>query len=270
MKIHPTAIIEDGAQLGADVEIGPFCIVGSSVRLGDGVRLVSHVVVDGHTTIGARCIVSSHAVLGGLAQIRGDNAPDAQLVVGEDCIIREHVTMNLGSSRDQALTKVGARGYFMAYSHVGHDCLVGSDVTFANGACLGGHVVVGDSVIMGGLSAVQQFGRVGRGAMIGGVTGVNTDVIPYGIAAGAHAELGGLNLIGLKRRGVSRENINALRAAFKIIFLETAGSLGDRARRTKDRWPSIPEVNEVADFVLAPAKRPLSPARRRVAADSEE
>jgi len=270
MKIHPTAIVEDGALLGADVEIGPYCHIGAHVRLGDRVRLASHVVIDGHTTIGARSTVSSHAVLGGLAQIRGDEAPEARLFLGEDCVIREHVTMNLGSSRDQALTSVGSRGYFMAYSHIGHDCMVGDDVTFANGACLGGHAVVGDGVIMGGLSAVQQFGRIGRGAMIGGLTGVNTDVIPYGIAAGAHAELGGLNLIGLKRRGVSRENINALRAAFKLVFLETGGSIADRARRAKDRWPSVQEVNEVADFVLAPAKRSLSPARRRVTADGEE
>lgn len=270
MKIHPTAIVEDGALLGADVEIGPFCHIGRNARLADGVCLSSHVVIDGHTAIGARTVVSPHAVLGGLAQIRGDDAPEARLAVGEDCVIREHVTMNLGSSRDRALTEVGARGYFMAYSHIGHDCVVGNDATFANGACLGGHVVVGDGVIMGGLSAAQQFGRIGRGAMIGGLTGVNTDVIPYGIAAGGHAELGGLNLIGLKRRGVPRENINALRAAFKMMFLETTGSMGDRARHAKEKWPSIPEVNEVADFVLAPAKRALCPARRRLAADGEE
>jgi UDP-N-acetylglucosamine acyltransferase len=270
MKIHPTAIVEDGALLGADVGIGPFCHVGGHAQLGDGVQLSSHVVVAGHTTIGARTVVSPHAVLGGLAQIRGDNAPEARLLIGEDCVIREHVTMNLGSSRDQALTSIGARGYFMAYSHIGHDCIVGNDVTFANGACLGGHVVMGDGVIMGGLSAVQQFGRVGRGAMIGGVTGVNTDVIPFGIAAGDHAELGGLNLIGLKRRGVPRENIHALRAAFKMIFLESGGSMGDRARNAKAKWPAMPEVNEVADFVLAPAKRSLCPARRRSVVDDGE
>lgn len=270
MNIHPTAIVEDGALIGADVEIGPFCVLGRGVRLGDGVRLGSHVVVGGGTEIGARTVVSAHAVLGGPAQIRGDDAPAARLLVGEDCIIREHVTMNLGSSRDKGMTSVGARGYFMAYSHVGHDCVVGSDVTFANGACLGGHVVVGDGVIMGGLSAVQQFGRVGRGAMIGGVTGVNTDVIPFGIATGDHAELGGLNLIGLKRRGVPRENINALRAAFRMMFLETGGSIADRARRAGDTWPGVPEVREVVEFVLAPARRPLCPLRSRALRDGGE
>lgn len=270
MNIHPTAIVEDGAVIGADVDIGPFCVVGAGARLGAGVRLISHVTVDGTTLVGARTIAYPGAALGGPAQIRGDHAPGARLEIGEDCVIREHVTMNLGSSRQNGLTKVGARGYFMAYSHIGHDCLVGDDVTFANGAALGGHVTVGDGVIMGGLSAVQQFGRVGRGAMIGGVTGVNTDVIPYGIAAGDHAELGGLNLIGLKRRGLSRASINAMRAAFRLIFLETEGSMADRARRAKTRWSEVAEIAEIADFILAPAKRAICGARRRQHSDEVE
>lgn len=268
MTIHPTAIVEDGARLGDGVEIGPFCLVGRHAVLGEGVRLISHVSVAGHTTLGARVVVHPGAVLGGPAQIRGDDAPAARLDVGEDCVIREQVTMSLGSARGGGLTSVGARGYFMAFSHVGHDCHVGSGVTFANGAVLGGHVEIGEGVIMGGLSAVQQFGRVGRGAMIGGITGVNTDVIPYGIAAGDHALLGGLNLIGLKRRGVGRESINALRAAFKSIFLETQGSMADRARAAKERWATT-EVAEIADFILAPAKRPICLARRRVRDDEE-
>jgi UDP-N-acetylglucosamine acyltransferase len=177
--------------------------------------------------------------------------------------------MSLGSARGGGLTRVGARGYFMGYSHVGHDCHVGNDVTFANGAQLGGHVEIGDGVIMGGLSAVQQFGRVGRGAMIGGVTGVNTDVIPFGIATGDHALLGGLNLIGLKRRGIPRASINALRAAFRSIFLDGKGSMADRARAARDRWSDVPEVLEMADFILAPAKRPICLARRRTTDDEE-
>lgn len=268
MTIHPTALVEDGARLGAEVEIGPFCIVSGNAVLGDGVRLISHAGVLGHTEVGARSVLHQGVVLGGEAQIRGDDAPAAKLIVGEDCVIREHVTMSLGSRRGGGLTSVGRNGYFMAYSHVGHDCHVGDGVTFANGAQLGGHVEIGDGVIMGGLSAVQQFGRVGKGAMIGGVTGVNTDVIPYGIAAGDHAELGGLNLIGLKRRGLPRANINALRAAFKLIFLDSDGSMAERARAAKARW-DVAEVHEIADFILAPAKRPICLARRRVS-DIEE
>src|ERR1700749_2603361 len=270
MAIHPTSLVEDGAILGADVEIGPFCIVGSNARLGDGVRLVSHIAIAGHTTIGPRTVIHSGAVLGGGGQIRGDKTVDAKLEIGEDCIIRECVTMNCGSAKDKGITTVGARGYFMAYSHVGHDCHVGNDVTFANGTQLGGHCDIGDSVITGGLAAIQQFGRIGRGAMLGGVSGANTDIIPYGIAAGAHAELGNLNLIGLKRRGVSRENINVLRAAFKLIFLESGWSLADRARRARDTWGSVSEVAEIVDFILAPAKRPICLARRRAGADDSE
>ncbi len=270
MTVHPTAVVEDGARLGAGVEIGPFCIVGANAVLGDGVRLLGHASVLGHTSIGARSVLHQGAVLGGVAQIRGDDAPAARLTVGEDCVIREHVTMNLGSARGGGLTSVGRSGYFMAYSHVGHDCHVGDGVTFANGAQLGGHVEIGDGVIMGGLSAVQQFGRVGKGAMIGGVTGVNTDVIPYGIAAGDHAELGGLNLIGLKRRGLPRASINALRAAFKLIFLDSEGSMADRARAAKAKWADVAEVGEIADFILAPAKRPICLARRRARADADE
>ncbi len=269
MTIHPTAIVEDGARLGADVEIGPFCIIGPHAVLDAGVRLISGATVSGHTTIGAHTVVHHGAVLGGPAQIRGDDAPAAQLIIGSECVIREHVTMSLGSVRGGGLTSVGARGYFMGYSHVGHDCHVGNDVTFANGAQLGGHVEIGDGVIMGGLSAVQQFGRVGRGAMIGGVTGVNTDVIPFGIATGDHALLGGLNLIGLKRRGIPRASINALRAAFKSIFLDGEGSMADRAKSARDRWPDVTEVREITDFILAPAKRPICLARRRVT-DGEE
>lgn len=270
MAIHPTSLVEDGAVLGADVEVGPFCSVGPNVCLGDGVHLVSHVAIIGHTTIGARSLVHSGAVLGGSGQIRNDKTVDAKLVIGENCVIRECVTMNAGSVKDKGVTTVGARGYFMAYSHVGHDCVVGNDVTFANGVQLGGHVDIGDGVNMGGLAAVQQFGRVGKGAMIGGITGVNTDVIPYGIATGDHAELGNLNLIGLKRRGLSKENINALRAAFKLIFLGADGSLAERARRARENWGDVPEVTEIVEFILAPAKRPICLARRRVDPGSEE
>jgi len=167
MAIHPTAIVEDGAALGAGVEIGPFCIVGRDVRLGDGVRLISHVVIAGITTIGPRCVIHPNSVLGGESQIRGHDPKGTRLVIGEDTVIRESVTISLGSSKGHGVTEVGARGFFMALSHIGHDCRVGNDVTFANGVQLAGHVDIADGVIIGGLSAVQQFGRIGRGAMLG-------------------------------------------------------------------------------------------------------
>lgn len=270
MAVHPSAIVEDGARLGASVEIGPFCLVGGSVSLGDGVRLLSHACVSGRTTIGARSVVHPGAVLGGVAQIRGREHPDARLEVGEDNVIREGVTMSLGSAAGRGVTRVGARGYFMAYSHVGHDCLVGDDVTFANGANLGGHVEIGDGVILGGLSAVQQRGRVGKGAMIGGITGVNRDVIPYAMAFGDHVELAGLNLIGLKRRKLARETINAMRAAFREIFLHEQGSIAERARSARTTWKDVSEVAEIVDFILADAHQPLCTARRQRLATDED
>jgi UDP-N-acetylglucosamine acyltransferase len=269
MAIHPTAIVEDGAKLAAGVEIGPFCIVGRDVSLGEGVRLIAHVVVRGHTAIGPRTLVHPQAVLGGEGQIRGGEAPQAKLEVGADCIIREGVTLNLGSAKGRGMTTIGARGYLMAMSHVGHDCEVGDDVTFVNGAVLGGHVQIGNGATLGGNSAVQQFGRVGKGAFIGGMTGVNTDVIPYGQAIGDHAVLGGLNLIGLKRRGLARPVIHAMRAAFRLIFLENSGSVFDRAATAKARWPDVIEVQEITDFILADAKRAICMARKRAGERTE-
>lgn len=257
MAVHPSAIVEDGATLGAGVEIGPFCHVHATVKLGDGVRLLSHAIVKGHTEIAARTVLHPQVVIGGEGQIRKNDYAEGRLIVGADCVLREGVTMSVGSRHGGGVTTVGNNGYFMAMTHVGHDCHVEDDVTFANGAVLGGHSRIGQGVIMGGLSAVQQHCRVGRGAMIGGVTGVNTDVIPYGMATGDHAVLGGLNIIGLKRRGVSREGINALRHAFKAIFLTGGGSLVDRARKAKETFAGVPQVQEVTDFILAEAKQSL-------------
>ena len=229
--IHPTAIVEDGAVLGAGVEIGPFCIVGPKVKLGEGVRLLSHVVIARRDRksaraawcIRARCWAANR-------KSAATTRPEHRLVIGEDYVIRECVSISLGSAKGHGVTEVGARGFFMAYSHIGHDCRVGNDVTFANGAQLAGHVDIGDGVVLGGLAAVQQFTRIGRGAMLGGISGANNDIIPYAMAIGMHSKLTGLNIVGLKRRGVPRANIHALRAAFRAIFLEPGGSVKELAR----------------------------------------
>ena len=263
MAIHPTAVVEDGATLGNGVEIGPFCHVGPRVSLGDGVALQSHVSVTGVTMIGSGCKVYPGAVLGGDGQIRGNDFADGRLEIGEGCVLREMVSMNVGSKRGHGVTRIGARGYFMANSHVGHDCTVGEDVTFANSVALGGHSEIGDGVIFGGLSAVQQFCRVGKGAMVGGLTGINRDVIPYAMAFGDHAELAGLNLIGLKRRGLSRDTINAMRATFRSVFYGSTGGIADRAQEAKVQFSGIAEVAEIVDFILADSKQELCLARRR-------
>jgi len=263
MRVHPTAVVEDGAVLGDGVEIGPFCHVGSRVVLGDGARLRSHVSVTGITQVGARCDLYPGVVLGGDGQIRNNDFADGRLEIGADCVLREMVSMNVGSRKGGGITSVGSHGYFMANSHIGHDCHVGASVTFANSVALGGHVEIGDGVIFGGLAAVQQFCRVGKGAMVGGLTGVNRDIIPYAMAFGDHVELAGLNLIGLKRRGLSRETINAMRATFREVFYGSGGSIGDRARAARDRFAGVAEVAEMTDFILADAKQELCLARRR-------
>lgn len=267
MTVHASAIVEDGAVLGDGVEIGPFCHVGARVVLGDGVRLHSHVSITGVTTVGARCQIYPGVVLGGDGQIRNNDFTDGRLEIGEACVLREMVSMNAGSRKGGGVTRVGGNGYFMANSHVGHDCVVGDGVTFANSVALGGHSVIGDGATFGGLAAVQQWCRVGKGAMVGGLTGVNRDVIPYAMAFGDHVELAGLNLIGLKRRGLSRETINAMRATFRGVFYGNGGSLAERALEAKARFPGVAEVAEIVDFILADARQELCLARRR--GDSE-
>lgn len=263
MSLHPTSVVEDGAVIGAGAEIGPFCHIGPRAVLEEGVRLRSHVSVTGVTRIGARCDLYPGVTVGGDGQIRGNDFADGRLEIGADCVLREMVSMHVGSRKGGGLTTVGAKGYFMANSHVGHDCHVGEGVTFANSVALGGHVEIGDGVIFGGLAAVQQFCRVGKGAMIGGLTGVNRDVIPYAMAFGDHVELAGLNLIGLKRRGLSRDIINAMRATFRSVFYGTGGSVADRARAAKAAYPGVAEVGEITDFILTDAKQELCLARRR-------
>jgi UDP-N-acetylglucosamine acyltransferase len=238
--------------------------------LAEGVRLLSHVVVQGNTQIGARTVVHPQVVLGGEGQIRNTSAPEAQLMIGSDNVLREGVTISAGSRKGGGVTRIGDRNYFMAYSHAGHDCEIGNGVTLSNGVQLGGHVEVADGVILGGLAAVQQFSRIGQYAFISGLSGVSADVIPYGMALGMHARLGGLNLIGLRRRGIPHPNIHSLRAAFRQIFLEQQGSLHERAQRAAARWSDVPEVQHVTDFILAETKRPIAPARKQAGLKDDE
>ncbi|MBV9571148.1 MAG: acyl-ACP--UDP-N-acetylglucosamine O-acyltransferase [Alphaproteobacteria bacterium] len=269
MAIHPTAIVEDGVELSDSVEIGPFCIVESGARLGAGVRLLSHVVIRGNTELGERTVVHPQSVLGGDAQIRKASAPEARLVIGADNVLREAVSISAGSQKGAGLTQIGDRNYFMAFSHVGHDCDIGSDITLSNGVQIGGHVEIANGVIMGGLAAVQQFSRIGQYAFVSGLSGVSADIIPYGMALGLHSRLGGLNLIGLRRRKVPRANIHALRAAFRAIFQEREGSLQERAQKAAGSWPDVPEVQDITSFILKDAKRPIAPARSRADVGNE-
>lgn len=252
--IHPTAIVEDGARIGADVHIGAYCVVGSSVELGDGVELVSHVVVAGHTRIGPGTRVWPFASLGHRPQDLKFAGETSSLEIGANNMIREHVTMNPGTTGGGLVTRVGDGGLFMVGAHVGHDCRIGSNVIMANNATLAGHVEIGDNAILGGLSAVHQFVRVGPHAMVGGMTGVEKDVIPYGSVIGNRAELGGLNIVGLRRRGFDRAAIHALREAYRAVF-RGEGSLGERAAAAAARWPDVAPVQEMTAFILADTAR---------------
>jgi UDP-N-acetylglucosamine acyltransferase len=252
--IHPTAIVDPGARLGSDVVIGPFCVVGPDVVLGDGVRLESHVAVAGHTTVGARTRVWPFASIGHEPQDLKYRGEPTRLEIGADNAIREHVTMNPGTADGGGLTRVGDRNLFMVGVHVGHDCLVDDDVIMANNATLGGHVQVGRFAVLGGLCAVHQRVRIGTGAMVGGMTGVEKDVIPFGSVIGDRARLAGLNLVGLKRRGTDRAAIHAVRGCFRAVF-QGEGSLAERAAAARDEFAAVPEAAAIIDFILADSSR---------------
>ena len=246
--VHPLAVIEDGAKLGVDVAIGPFCHVGPDVVLGDGVELVSHVALHGRTTIGARTRIFPFASIGHQPQDLKFHGEPSVLEIGADCLIREGVTMNPGTEGGGFKTVVGKGSTFLANSHVAHDCHVGDHVIFSNNVMIAGHTRVGDYVIMGGGSALHQFVRVGAHAFIGGLVAVENDVIPYGMAMGNRACLAGLNLVGLKRRGFSRESIHDLRRAYRLLFA-AEGTLKERVEDVAGEFANHPQVHEILDFI---------------------
>ena len=228
--IHPSSVIESGAQIGAGARIGPFCHIGPQVRLGEGVELISHVSVAGDTSIGARTRIFPFASIGHEPQDLKFHGEPVRLSVGEDCLIREGVTMNPGTAGGISETVVGNKCVFLANAHVAHDCRLGNGIIFSNGVMVAGHCQVGDFAILGGGAAVHQFTRIGAHAFIGGLAGVENDVIPFGIALGNRAALAGLNFVGLKRRGFSHDSIHALRRAYKQLF----GGPGTWKERVED------------------------------------
>ncbi len=250
--IHPSAIIEDGAQIGADCKIGPFCYVGPQVHLADRVELKSHVVVTGDTFIDEDSVVFSFSVIGEIPQDLKFGGENTRLEVGKRNRIREHVTINTGTDGGGGVTRIGDDCLLMAGVHVAHDVQLGNRVIMVNHSGAAGHCIVGDDAIIGGISGLHQFVRVGRGAIIGALTMVPKDVIPFGLVQAARGELDGLNLVGLKRRGVSRQDISALRAAFRELS-EGDGTFMDRAQRLEDDDSEY--VREILNFVTAGSDR---------------
>jgi UDP-N-acetylglucosamine acyltransferase len=255
-RIHPTAVVEQGAKIAGDVEIGPYSCIGPEVEIEAGVVLQAHVVVAGHTRIGAGTHVHPFASLGQPPQYAGFKRNATGLQIGCNNVIREYVTMNGGTDANGAATRVGDDGYFMTGVHIAHDCHVGSNVTMANNATLGGHVTVGDYVVIGGLSAVHQYCRIGKFAMVGGCSAVTQDVVPFAMAVGNRAKLRGLNVVGLKRRNFSRGDIQALRTAYRQIFLGP-GAFLERLEAVAVNFRSNAVVMDLVSFISADASRPI-------------
>ncbi|MDX8349057.1 acyl-ACP--UDP-N-acetylglucosamine O-acyltransferase [Cognatiyoonia sp. IB215446] len=251
--IHPSAVVAEEAQIGPGCTIGPFCVIGPEVVLGADVNLKSHVVVTGDTHIGDGTEIYPFAVIGEIPQDKKFGGEKTQLRIGARNRIREHVTMNTGTAGGGGMTRVGDDGLFLAGCHVAHDAQIGDRVVLVNSVAIGGHCIVEDDVIVGGLSGVHQFVRIGRGAIIGALTMVANDVIPHGLVVGPRGELDGLNLVGLKRKGVKRADITALRAAFQMLK-DGEGTFQDRARRLADESDSD-FVQQMVAFILGASDR---------------
>lgn len=259
-EVHPTAVVDPAARLGSGVRVGPYSVIGPDVTLADGVWVKSHAVVTGRTEVGEGTIVFPFATLGEIPQDLKFKGEDTRLVIGARCQIRENATVHVGTAGGGGITRIGSDCLLMACSHVAHDVTIGDRVILANSVAIGGHCVIEDDAILSGLVGVHQWVRVGRGAILGAGTMIRHDVIPYGLVHGPRGTLEGLNLVGLRRRGVPREDIAALRAAFETLA-EGEGEFRTRARKLQDEADSS-YVREIVDFILTASDRSyLTPGR---------
>lgn len=261
-SIHPTAIIAPGAQISKSAEIGPYCVIGPDVRLGEGVRLIAHVYIEGRTVIGDKTVVYPFASLGTPPQDLKYEGEKSELIIGKNNTIREHVTMNPGTKHGAMKTVVGDNCLFMMAAHVAHDCVVGNNVILANNAAIAGHVHVGDYAVLGGLSAVHQFVRIGAHAIVGGMSGVENDVIPFGRVKGERAFLAGLNLIGLERRGFSKEKIKELQKAFNQLFGDE-GTMEQRLDNVATDFANDDLIMSIINFAREKTRFPLCQPQKK-------
>jgi UDP-N-acetylglucosamine acyltransferase len=269
VTIHPTALVDPGAQLGAGVKIGPFCTIGANAVLEDDVELVSHVAVDGHTQIGAGVKIFPFATIGLAPQDLKYKGEETRTVIGPRSVIREHCSIHRGTATGSGVTRIGADCLLMAVVHIAHDCEVGDNVIMSNNVVLGGHVTVGDRAIIGGSAALLQFVRIGTGAMVGGVTGVTADVIPYGFVFGPRARLCGLNIIGLRRRGLAKSELHEIRRAYKFIF-SGPGIFADRTREAAERFAGNAYVGDMLGFIASPSRHGLITTLSRATGEDED
>ncbi|MBQ2175672.1 MAG: acyl-ACP--UDP-N-acetylglucosamine O-acyltransferase [Alphaproteobacteria bacterium] len=259
-KIHPSAIIEPGAEIAENVEIGAYCCVGERVIIGRNTKLHSHVVVMEDTILGEEVTVYPFASLGQKPQDLKYNGERSRLEIGNNTVIREYVTANIGTSGGGMLTKIGNNCLIMAYCHIAHDCTIGNNVILVNGVNLAGHVTIGDNAIIGGMSAVKQFIRIGKHAMIGGCSGIDRDVIPYGVVRSDRVTtLKGLNIIGLRRRGFSNEEIKLMQSVYNEIFKtdDMSPLTTDELKELKQKYITDENTTEMIDFLLAHSKNPI-------------
>ncbi len=264
MRAHPTAIIHEGAQIADNVEIGPFCIIGAAAKLSDGVKLQSSVIIEGDTEIGPDTVIYPFASIGLPPQdLKYKNEPTG-VRIGAGNIIREYATVHRGSVGGDGYTRIGDNNFIMAYAHIAHDCKVGGNVVMANAATLGGHVEVHDRAIIGGVTAIHQFVRIGTFAMVGGFSGVGLDVPPFTTASGPRAKLFGLNLVGLKRSGYSKEAINGLNQAYKILF-RSKSTFKEALKKVQEELPCTEELSIFLEFIKESKRGIMRPTRSKEA-----
>jgi UDP-N-acetylglucosamine acyltransferase len=256
VRIHRLAVVDPAARLGMNVEIGPFCTVGPDAELDDGARLISHVVVDGHSFIGADAVLYPFSTVGMAPQDLKYRDEPTRTEIGARAQIREHVTIHRGTATGRGITRVGDDCMLMGAAHVAHDCVLGHGVIVANNVVMGGHVSIGDHAVIGGAAAIHQYVRIGRAAMIGGVSGVEADVIPFGTVLGNRARLASLNVIGLRRRGFGKDQVARLRAAFKLLF-RGAGVFAQRLEQVRAVHGEDSLVAEMLAFIDSPSRRGL-------------
>jgi UDP-N-acetylglucosamine acyltransferase len=255
IQIHPTAIIKKGAKIGKDVVVGPYSIIEKDVVVGDNTIIKSHVVIEGITTIGKNNIIFQFSSIGAEPQDLKFSGEPSKTIIGNNNKIREFVTIHSGTKSGRMETKIGNNCLIMAYCHIAHDCVVGNDVILANNATLGGHVTIDDLAVVGGLSAIHQFVRIGKGSIIGGMSGVESDVIPYGAVTGERANLSGLNLVGLKRQNIDKSQINNLRAFYKQLFVPSEQSFNQKIDLLAIKYPNISLIQEVIHFLKSKSER---------------
>jgi UDP-N-acetylglucosamine acyltransferase len=267
-NIHATAVVDPNAELGTGVQIGPFCVVGPEVTLGNGVVLHSHAAVTGRTALGERCQIFPFASIGHIPQDQKYRGEPSRLEIGANTIIREHVTINPGTEGGGMVTRIGSNCLLMVGAHIAHDCQLGDHVILVNNATLGGHVAIEDHVILGGLSAVHQFVRIGRNAFIGGMTGVPADVIPFGMVIGNRGWLAGLNIVGLKRQGFPREQIHGLRQAYRMLF-SSEGTMRERLEDVENMFSTNVLVRQIIEFIKSHSDRSYCVPINNVSASSQ-